>query len=236
MVVALSSGDAFRSLTSAAPSSSVSLRAPRGKLRLSMSASQAASQARADFTKTKIIATLGPSSATIEEIEALLLLGANVFRLNFSHGEKEEHAARMAAIRSLEVKHGVAIGVLLDLQGPKLRVGKFGGDGEVMLAQGDAFRLDLEDKPGDATRVQLPHPEILSAVTPGMNLLVNDGKVRSFEAPSAVDIDRAPLRIARRSSRVDSGPVARHGWRSVLRRHDRRRRRQGFKPQGRERA
>ena len=126
---------------------------------------------------TKILATLGPSSASRERIEALFEAGADVFRFNFSHGSHEDHAARFAAVREIEKARGRPIGTLQDLQGPKLRIGTF-AEGRVELAPGQPFRLDLEPVPGDATRVQLPHPEILSVLAPGAELLLDDGKIR----------------------------------------------------------
>lgn len=127
--------------------------------------------------RTKIVATLGPASSTPEMIERLFRAGADVFRLNFSHGSHEDHAARLAAIRQVEAKVGRPIGVLCDVQGPKLRVGKFAG-GRVQLAQGQSFRLDLNPTPGDSRRVQLPHPEIINAARIGTTLLLDDGKLR----------------------------------------------------------
>lgn len=127
--------------------------------------------------RTKIIATLGPASASAEMIEKLFRAGADVFRLNFSHGSHEVHAATLAAIRAVEARLGRPIGVLADVQGPKLRVGKFGG-GRVTLASGAQFRLDLNPTPGDARRVQLPHPEIINAARIGTTLLLDDGKLR----------------------------------------------------------
>jgi pyruvate kinase len=100
-----------------------------------------------------------------------------VFRLNFSHGTHEDHAARIAMIRAIEAKAGRPIGILADVQGPKLRVGRFGG-GRVHLQTGQGFRLDLNPTPGDARRVQLPHPEILEAAQIGTTLLLDDGKLR----------------------------------------------------------
>ncbi|SEA71939.1 pyruvate kinase [Rubrimonas cliftonensis] len=125
----------------------------------------------------KIVATLGPASSSREMIASLFNAGADVFRLNMSHGSHEEVAARHALIREIEHEMQRPIGILADLQGPKLRVGVF-AEGAAMLVEGAAFRLDLDDAPGDATRVQLPHREILSALTPGASLLVNDGKIR----------------------------------------------------------
>jgi pyruvate kinase len=127
--------------------------------------------------RTKIVATLGPSSSTPEVVERLFRAGADVFRLNFSHGTHEDHAARIAMIRAVEAKVGRPIGILADVQGPKLRVGRFGG-GRVHLQTGQGFRLDLNPTPGDARRVQLPHPEILEAAQIGTTLLLDDGKLR----------------------------------------------------------
>ena len=127
--------------------------------------------------RTKIIAPLGPSSSTPEMLARLFQAGADVFRLNFSHGSHDDHAARIAMIRELEKKVGRPIGILADVQGPKLRVGRFGG-GRVSLQTGATFRLDLNPTPGDVTRVELPHPEILAAATIGTNLLLDDGKLR----------------------------------------------------------
>jgi pyruvate kinase len=125
----------------------------------------------------KIVATLGPASSTREVIQKLFEAGADVFRLNMSHGSHEEVARRHALIREIEHEMGRPIGILADLQGPKLRVGVF-ADGSAMLEEGQTFRLDLDAAPGDATRVQLPHKEILQALEPGASLLVNDGKIR----------------------------------------------------------
>ncbi|MFT8243907.1 pyruvate kinase [Roseomonas sp. BN140053] len=127
--------------------------------------------------RTKVIATLGPSSSSPEVIERLFRAGADVFRLNFSHGNHETHAANIATIRALEKKTGRPIGILADVQGPKLRVGQFGG-GRVQLQTGQSFRLDLSPVPGDARRVRLPHPEIIQAAQIGTTLLLDDGKLR----------------------------------------------------------
>ncbi|MFC0410315.1 pyruvate kinase [Roseomonas elaeocarpi] len=127
--------------------------------------------------RTKVVATLGPASSTPEMIERLFRAGADVFRLNFSHGTHEGHAANIATIRALESKVGRPIGILADVQGPKLRVGKFAA-GRVQLQTGQGFRLDMSPVPGDARRVQLPHPEILGAATIGTTLLLDDGKLR----------------------------------------------------------
>ena len=127
--------------------------------------------------RVKIVATLGPASESAEVIRALFEAGADVFRLNFSHGSHAEHAARVRAIRTLERETGRPIGILMDLQGPKLRIGAITG-GAVELAAGARFRLDLSDAPGDAARAPLPHPEIFRALAPGTDVLLDDGKIR----------------------------------------------------------
>ncbi len=127
--------------------------------------------------RTKIIATLGPASGTPEILARLFQTGADVFRLNFSHGTHEDHAARFAMIRELEDRFDRPIGILADVQGPKLRVGRFGG-GRVHLQTGQKFRLDLNATPGDAQRVNLPHPEIIEAASINCSLLLDDGKLR----------------------------------------------------------
>ena len=127
--------------------------------------------------RTKIIATIGPASSTAEVLRNLLLAGADVFRLNFSHGSHDDHAARIATIRDLERQLGRPIGILADVQGPKLRVGKFQA-GRVQLQTGARFQLDLSAVPGDVLRVQLPHPEIIAAAQIGTSLLLDDGKLR----------------------------------------------------------
>ena len=125
----------------------------------------------------KIVATLGPASSTYEMIRALHEAGADVFRLNMSHGSHAEIAERHRIIRQVEADLDSTIGILADLQGPKLRVGVF-ANGEEDLVEGAAFRLDLKDEEGSATRVTLPHPEIFAALEDGAYLLVNDGKIR----------------------------------------------------------
>ena len=125
----------------------------------------------------KIVATLGPASSTPAMIASLFHRGVDVFRLNFSHGTPADHRRRMEAIRAVEAKAGRPIGVLMDLQGPKLRVGTF-AHGPVLLAAGAALRLDLDPAPGSAKRVCLPHPEIFAVMKPGLQLLLDDGKLR----------------------------------------------------------
>jgi pyruvate kinase len=125
----------------------------------------------------KILATLGPASSTLERIQGLFEAGADAFRMNFSHGTHEQHAERYRTVREVERASGRPISVVMDLQGPKLRVGRF-EQGRITLVAGERFRLDLERAPGDQHRVSLPHPEIFEAVAPGALLLLDDGKIR----------------------------------------------------------
>ncbi len=126
--------------------------------------------------KVRILATLGPASSGVDKIRDLFLAGADAFRINMSHGDHAMHAANIAAIRGLEKELGRPTTILADLQGPKLRVGKFATP-PVTLENGKRFILDSDPTPGDATRVQLPHPEILGALEPGARLLIDDGKL-----------------------------------------------------------
>jgi pyruvate kinase len=125
----------------------------------------------------KIIATLGPDTSSPEAIEALWEAGADVFRLNMSHSGRDDHRGRVKAIRAVERKLQRPIGILADLQGPKFRIGTF-AKGGIELAAGKPFRLDLSDKPGDAKRAPLPHPDVIAALGPGNDILLDDGKVR----------------------------------------------------------
>ena len=127
--------------------------------------------------RVKIVATLGPASNDPATIRRLAEAGADVFRLNMSHGTQEDIAARHAMVREVEAELGRPIAILADLQGPKLRLGRFVA-GAAELEEGAAFRLDLDPAPGDAHRVCLPHPEIFAALKPGATLLVDDGKLR----------------------------------------------------------
>jgi pyruvate kinase len=127
--------------------------------------------------RTKILATLGPASENPEMIAKLFEAGADVFRLNMSHLPREKLKERVAMIRAVEAKFGRPIAILADLQGPKLRVGAFEGDG-AMLVPGQSFTLDADKTPGTIDRVHLPHPEILSSLEPGHTILIDDGKLR----------------------------------------------------------
>jgi pyruvate kinase len=127
--------------------------------------------------RTKIVATLGPASSSPEMIAALFAAGADVFRINMSHASHDRMRELMRMIRDIEAANGRPIGVLVDLQGPKLRIGAFREDA-VSLVKGAHFVLDADPAAGDETRVYLPHPEILSALRPGHTLLLDDGKIR----------------------------------------------------------
>ena len=127
--------------------------------------------------RARIVATLGPASRAPGMVKALAQAGADVFRLNFSHGSHEDHAAALKAVRGAEMALQRPLGVLADLQGPKLRLGKF-RDGEIAVKPGHTMRFDLDPTPGDKTRVQMPHPEIFKALRTGMALLIDDGRIR----------------------------------------------------------
>jgi len=138
------------------------------------------------------VATLGPASATPALIRSLFEAGVDVFRLNFSFGTQQEHRQRRDAIRALEREIGRPIGILVDLQGPKLRVGVF-ASGPVTLAHGAQFDFDLNGGPGDTHRVSLPHPEVFKALSPGVQLLLDDGKIRLLV--EACGADHARTRV-----------------------------------------
>ena len=127
--------------------------------------------------KVKILATLGPASSDKAVIARLFNAGADLFRINMSHTDHDMLRRLVATIREVEADAQRPIGVLVDLQGPKLRIGVF-ADRTIGLAPGQTFILDSDPTPGDTTRVELPHPEILAALEPGHRLLLDDGKVR----------------------------------------------------------
>ncbi|MDH6269491.1 pyruvate kinase [Rhizobium sp. SG_E_25_P2] len=126
--------------------------------------------------KVKILATLGPASSEEHMIEKLHQAGADLFRINMSHASHDMMRTLISRIRAVEARSGRPIGILADLQGPKLRVGKF-ANGPVELTPGQTFTLDNNPEPGDNVRVYLPHPEILESVKPGHRLLIDDGKL-----------------------------------------------------------
>ncbi|MBV1703448.1 MAG: pyruvate kinase [Hyphomicrobiales bacterium] len=147
----------------------------------------------------KIVATLGPASADLDTIGKLFEAGADVFRINMSHATHDAMRERVAMIRELERRFGRPIGILADLQGPKLRVGTF-RDGAVQVDKGASFRFDDDPAPGDATRVHLPHPEILAALEPGHVVLIDDGKVRLRVVEATGAWARATVEVAGRLS------------------------------------
>ena len=129
------------------------------------------------YRQTKILATIGPASNTLEMIESLFLAGVDLFRLNFSHGTHDDHKAVLGYIRAVEEKYDSPIGVIADMQGPKLRIGKFEGD-SVTLIKGQSFRFDSDSALGDESRVYLPHPEVIESMGIGCHIFLDDGKVR----------------------------------------------------------
>lgn len=129
------------------------------------------------FRKTKILATLGPATASFEGIESLYKAGANLFRLNFSHGTHADHQKSVDWIRKLEEQVERPIAIVADMQGPKLRIGHFEDD-KIILEKGQQFRFDLEESLGDESRVYLPHPEVIEAMEIGNRIFLDDGKVR----------------------------------------------------------
>jgi pyruvate kinase len=127
--------------------------------------------------RAKIVATVGPASASSDMLKALALAGVDTFRLNFSHGTQDAHAKVHAAIRALEKQVNRPIGILMDLQGPKIRVGTLQG-GKIAAEAGQTIRFIASGKDGDRSAIPLPHPEIFAAVAPGHDLLIDDGRVR----------------------------------------------------------
>lgn len=127
--------------------------------------------------KAKIVATLGPASNTYEIIKKLHVEGADVFRLNFSHGTHDEHRRVYNLIRDIEKEFQSPVTVLADLQGPKIRIGEF-ADKLITLTEGEPFILDTNPTPGTKQRVYLPHPELFKAIVPNTDLLLDDGKIR----------------------------------------------------------
>lgn len=142
--------------------------------------------------KTKQLATLGPASSSFEMIEKLFLAGADVFRLNFSHGEHAQKKELLDIIREVEAKYDHPIAILGDLQGPKLRTGVFANSAGEYLEEGQTFRFDLDETPGTNQRVMLPHPEIIEASEVGHVLLIDDGKMKlvvSGKGPGYLDCE-----------------------------------------------
>jgi pyruvate kinase len=127
--------------------------------------------------RARIVATLGPASRDPSRVRELAQAGADVFRVNFSHGSQADHARTIQAVRRAEAAVGRPLAVLADLQGPKIRLGEF-ADGVVRIKPGQDFRLDMNGAPGDAARVGVPHPEVFAALRTGAFILLDDGKVR----------------------------------------------------------
>ncbi|HEY2872465.1 MAG TPA: pyruvate kinase [Reyranella sp.] len=144
---------------------------------------------------TKIVATLGPASSTPERLKALFEAGADVFRLNFSHGTPEDHKQRVDLLRAMEKQYKHPIAILMDLQGPKLRLGKI-ANGSMELKKGQKLRLDMAEEPGDSMRVPLPHSEIFKAAKPDGILLIDDGKVRLRIAAHTADTIDTVVEVA----------------------------------------
>jgi len=129
------------------------------------------------YRQTKIVATLGPASGAPDKMRALFEAGVDVFRMNFSHGSHEDHRKNLETARMLEVEFDRPVAILADMQGPKLRIGRFEDD-KIEIIEGQSFRFDLNDALGDTTRVQLPHPEVIEVMDVGSEILLDDGKVR----------------------------------------------------------
>lgn len=125
---------------------------------------------------TKIVATLGPASNTPDRLAALFKVGVNVVRVNFSHGTAEQHTETVRLVREVAVGLGMDVGVLADLQGPKIRIGTF-AEGHIVLAPGDPFAFDIHCESGDQTVVGLDYRELVNDVHPGDTLLLNDGRM-----------------------------------------------------------
>ncbi|MGB2905104.1 MAG: pyruvate kinase [Candidatus Dechloromonas phosphoritropha] len=126
---------------------------------------------------TKIVATLGPASSTPEVLERMVQAGVDVVRLNFSHGTADDHLARAVCIRNAAEKYGRTVGILADLQGPKIRVGRF-ADGKILLIAGGSFILDAQCGLGDRERVGLDYKNLPKDVKPGDMLLLDDGRLK----------------------------------------------------------
>jgi pyruvate kinase len=145
----------------------------------------------------KIVATMGPASDPPERLAMLIQAGVDCFRLNFSHGAREDHARRMQAIREAEDKAGAAVGVFADLQGPKIRVGSFEG-GEIKLKFNETVVVEASSEPGRAGLIRLPHAELVNALEEGDILKLDDGKLQI----TVIERGRTQLK-----ARVDFGGV-----------------------------
>lgn len=163
----------------------------------------AANPAKAPERHTKIIATLGPVrppyGSCYDMVKAFYLKGANFFRLNFSHGSHEDHKERIEAIRAVERDLDVRIGIIADLQGPKLRIGTF-ENGKIKLRKGQQIRFDLDKAPGNKERVNFPHPEIIEALEPGADIFMDDGNIGLHVAEKGDDFFVAKVKYGRELS------------------------------------
>jgi len=130
--------------------------------------------------RTKIVATLGPASSDVKVIDRLIEAGVDVVRLNFSHGASEDHVRRADMVRERARAHGRAVGVLADLQGPKIRIGKF-AEGKIHLREGEPFVLDTACTLGDLSRVGVTYPQLVGDVERGATLLLNEGSLEKTE-------------------------------------------------------
>ncbi|MGI9478305.1 MAG: pyruvate kinase [Hyphomicrobiaceae bacterium] len=139
--------------------------------------------------RAKIVATVGPATSSPDMLRKMFLAGVDVFRMNFSHGDHEDHAAVHAAIRALEKEVSRPIGILQDLQGPKIRVGTI-KDGRIDVEAGDSVRFVPDGENGGSDAIPLPHPEIFASTAPGHRLLIDDGrlmlKVTGFDGDAIV--------------------------------------------------
>ncbi|KEO60029.1 pyruvate kinase [Thioclava indica] len=141
--------------------------------------------------RAKIVATVGPASGSSFMLRTLFTKGVDTFRLNFSHGEHAIHAATVDTIRALEREVGVPIGILQDLQGPKIRLGRI-AEGERMMERSEKIGLVAEDTTDDLTAIPLPHPEIFDAIAPGHRLFIDDGRVQLMvvaKAPGRIEAE-----------------------------------------------
>ena len=166
--------------------------------------------------RTKVVATLGPASGDRNVIARLFEAGADVFRINMSHTSHERMRELVAAIRSVEADHNRPIGILVDLQGPKLRLGAFKNDA-AEIDKGQDFTFDTDPAPGDATRVNLPHAEIFAAIKPGDTLLIDDGKLRLVATQTARNASWRASRSAAKcpTARASACPTPSFRWRRL---------------------
>ncbi|MFN7980222.1 MAG: pyruvate kinase, partial [Vicinamibacterales bacterium] len=131
---------------------------------------------RINGKRTKVVATIGPTSRDEEILRQMIRSGLDVARINFSHGDHETHSKAIDDVRRIAYEEGVVIAILCDIQGPKIRIGKIASE-PIHLAIGDKITLTLDEADGSNNVVQLPHPEFVRDITSGMQLLLDDGKL-----------------------------------------------------------